>query len=54
MSFLVKLQVAGLQLKKDTPAQVLYCEFCKMPENTYFTGHFWMTASVHYQFRFVD
>ena len=38
-------------IKKDTPSQVLCCEFCKIYQSTYFTGHFQITASVNYKFR---
>ena len=32
-------------LLKRTLAQVLSCEFCEISKNTFFTEHFWMTAS---------
>ena len=33
-------------IKKETLAQVLSCEFCKLFKNTGFTELFWETASV--------
>ena len=33
-------------IKKETLAQVFSCEFCEIPENTFFTEHLWATASV--------
>ena len=33
-------------IKKDTPAEVFFCEFCKISKNTFFTEHLWTTASV--------
>ena len=40
-------EVAGLsqQLKKETLAQMFSCEFCDISKNTFFTEHFWKTAS---------
>ena len=32
-------------IKKETLAQMLSCEFCKIFKNTFFTEHLWMTAS---------
>ena len=32
-------------IKKETLAQVLSWEFCKISKNTFFTEHFWATAS---------
>ena len=32
-------------IKKDSLAQVLSCEFCKISRNTFFTKHLWATAS---------
>ena len=34
-------------IKKETQAQVLSCE-CEIYKNTFFTEHFWMTASYSY------
>ena len=31
-------------IKKDTLAQVLSCEFCKVSKHTFFTEHLWETA----------
>ena len=33
-------------IKKETLAQVFFCEFCKIPKNTFFTEHFRATASI--------
>ena len=35
-------------IKKEVLAQVFSCEFCKISKNTFFTEHFWTTASVDY------
>ena len=32
-------------IKKDTLAQVFFCEFCEIFKNTFFTEYIWMTAS---------
>ena len=32
-------------IKKDTLAQVFFCEFCAIFKNTFFTEYIWMTAS---------
>ena len=55
VSLLIKLQASGNFiasgcncLKKETPAQVFSCEFCKIFKNSFFTKHLWMTASVHF------
>ena len=32
-------------IKKETRAQVFFCEFCDISENTFFTKHLWATAS---------
>ena len=32
--------------KKETVAEVFYCEFCEISKNTFFTEHLWATASV--------
>ena len=37
-------------IKKETLAQVFYCEFCQISKNTFFTEHLWATASVIPQF----
>ena len=34
-------------IKKETLAQVFYCEFCEISKNTFFTEHLWATASVN-------
>ena len=43
-------KVAGLQAcvltKKETPAQVLAREFCKISKITFFTEHLWTTPSM--------
>ena len=31
-------------IKKESLAQVFFCEFCKIPKNTFFTEHLWTTA----------
>ena len=31
--------------KLQTLAQMFFCEFCKIFKNTFFTEHFWTTAS---------
>ena len=41
-------------IRKDTPAHVFSCEFCKIFKNTFSTEDFRMSISVHYQFRFID
>ena len=33
-------------IKKESLAQVFFCEFCDISENTFFTEHLWATASV--------
>ena len=40
-------KVAGLFIKKETLAQVFSCEFCEISKSTFFTQHFWTTASVN-------
>ena len=32
-------------MKKESLAQVFFCEFCKISKNTFFTEHVWTTAS---------
>ena len=32
-------------IKKETLAQVFYCEFCKISTNTFYGEHLWATAS---------
>ena len=32
-------------LEKETLVQVFSCEFCESSKNTFFTEHFWVTAS---------
>ena len=42
-------KVAELQpaiFLKKAPAQMFYCEFCRMFKSTFFTGHFQATVSV--------
>ena len=45
-------EVADLQacnfIKKETLAQVFFCEFCEIPKNTFFTEHLSATASASY------
>ena len=43
-------KVAGLHdfIKKETLAQVLFCEFCEIFKNTFFTEHLRATASALY------
>ena len=36
-------------IKKETLAQVFYCEFCENSKNNFFTEHIWAIASVNYQ-----
>ena len=44
--FLIKLQTEACNfVKKETLAQVFYCEFCEDFRKTFFTEHLWMTAS---------
>ena len=35
----------SLIFKKETLAQVHSCEFCRISKDTFFTEHFWTTAS---------
>ena len=44
VSFLIKLQKA-LAIKKETLAQVLFCEFCEISKNTFFKDHLRTTTS---------
>ena len=46
ISFLIKLQAWGLQLYKETVANVFSCEFCEISRNAFFTEHVWTTASI--------
>ena len=39
---------ATLLIKKETLAQVVSCELCKISKNTLFTRYLWTTASVLY------
>ena len=32
-------------IKKETLAQVFFCEFCEISKSTFFTEHLWTTAS---------
>ena len=34
-------------IKKETQAKVFSCEFYEVSKNTFFTEHFWTTASVN-------
>ena len=34
--------------KKETLAQVFFCEFCQISKNTFFKEHVWVTASQHW------
>ena len=43
--FLIKLRAAGLQLEKETPAQVFSYEFYEIFRNTVFIEHLRVTAS---------
>ena len=46
VSFLIKLQAQTCNfIKKGRLTQVFSCEFCKISINTFFTEHFWTTAS---------
>ena len=36
VSFLIKLQTLGNFIKKETVAQVFFCEFCETSKNTFF------------------
>ena len=40
-----KLFVAWNFIKKETLAQVVFCEFCEIFKNTNFTEHLWVTVS---------
>ena len=41
------LQTSGLQLvEEEILTQVFSYEFCKILKNSFFTEHFWVTASV--------
>ena len=48
-AFLIKLQILLLRpatlFKKESLAQVFFCEFCEISKNTFFTEHLWTTAS---------
>ena len=46
VSFLIKLQASCNFIKKETLAQVFFCEFCGISKNTIFTEHLWATASI--------
>ena len=41
-------------IKKETLAQVFYCEFCEISKKIFFTEHLWVIASVPTIFRFKD
>ena len=40
--------------KKETLAQVFYCQFCEISNNTFFIEHLWVTASVLWNLRNVS
>ena len=43
-------KVAGLEpatFKKETLAQVFFCEFCEISKSTFFKEHLWTTVSVY-------
>ena len=44
--FFVNLQVFSL---KETPAQVLSCEYCRIFKNTYFEKHLWTVSEFFLQ-----
>ena len=45
VSFLIKLQALSCNfIKKETLAQVVACEFCKITKNTFFIEHLQATA----------
>ena len=46
-SFWIFVPVSSLQLKEETPAQVLSCDFCEICWNIFFIEHLWATASEH-------
>ena len=41
------------KVKKETLAQVFFCELCEISKNTFFTEHLWATASDCYFLRFI-
>ena len=43
---------ASFLIKKETLAQVFSYEFCEISKNTFFTEHFWATASKHLELKF--
>ena len=48
VSFLIKLQAQVCNfIKKETLEQVFSCEFCEISKHTFFTEHFWATASAN-------
>ena len=50
VSFFIKLQAQACNLiKKETLAQVFFCEFCKISKNAFFTEHLRTTASKFYK-----
>ena len=45
--FLIKLQASGLKfIKKETLAQVFFCEFCEIFKNTFFYRKSLVAASI--------
>ena len=43
VSFLIKLQATVCNfIKNKTLAQVFFCEFCEISNNTFFTEHLWL------------
>ena len=50
ISFLIRLQAWGLQLyEKCDSGTGVFCEFCEISKNTFFTEHLWTTASECWQ-----
>ena len=49
--FLLKTPVL---IKKETLAQVLSCEFCKISTNTFFTKHLWAIALCSFYSQWLD
>ena len=45
VSLLIRSQASRNFLKKETPANVSRCEFCKTFKSNFFTEHLWATAS---------
>ena len=50
VSFLIKLQAETCNfIKKESLAQVFFCELCEISKNTFFTEHLHATASVFWK-----